>query len=88
MTADHELPILDGEVVDLDALLDPQPPQHLPAVRAVCACGKNGTPEAHGYNPQTGHRALTCREVLAIAASVDAASRPRRRWLRRLASRN
>jgi hypothetical protein len=60
MTADHELPILDGEVVDLDALLD----------------------------PQTGHRALTCAEVLEIAARVEAASRPRRRWLRRLTSRN
>jgi hypothetical protein len=32
MAAEQELPILDGEVVDLDALLDPQPPQHLPAV--------------------------------------------------------
>jgi hypothetical protein len=81
MTAEQELPILDAEViavVDLDELLE-KPLQHPPALRVVCACGKNGTPEAHGFNPITGHRALTCAEVLEIAARVNAGPTPRRR---------
>lgn len=74
MTAQREPEIIDAELVepiDLDALV-PQPVQRPPALRVVCACGKNGTPEAHGYNPITGHPALTCEEVLETRARVEA----------------
>jgi hypothetical protein len=41
-----------------------------------CACGKNGTPEAHGFrvNEQGAvvHRAMSCDEVEAIRGRVAA----------------
>lgn len=87
MTTEKRPEVVEGEVVDLDELLDAKPPQHLPAVRAVCACGKDGTPEAHGAIPHPFEdrmlRPFTCEEVLEIAASV-AATQPRRRRLLRL----
>jgi hypothetical protein len=87
MGAEDLLPeVVEGELVDLDAL-NPQPLQHPPALRVVCACGKDGTPEAHGYNPITGHRALTCDEVLEIDARVKADQARGRRSLSGLARR-
>lgn len=47
-----------------------QPLAHPPAVRHRCACGKDGTAYSHGHNPVTGHRALTCAEVLEIRSRV------------------
>lgn len=82
--ADEQVPeVVEGEVVDLDALLDPRPLQYPPAVREVCACGKDGRAFAHGLMPGR-ERAFTCAEVLEIAARVEAAQTPRRRRLRGL----
>lgn len=69
--------VVEGEVVDLDALLEAKPLQHPPAVRPRCACGKDGSPFAHGLMPGR-QRAFSCREVLEIAARVEAAQTPRR----------
>lgn len=87
MNAENQRPeVVEGEVVDLDALLDQTPPQHLPAVRARCACGKDGTPEAHGAIPHPSEdrmlRPLPCHEVEAIKARVAFGRLPRWRRLR------
>lgn len=88
-----DLPVLDAEIVepvDLDALAE-QPLQHPPAVIPVCACGKNGTPEAHGLRLDAEgnvvHRALSCDEVLEIQSRVQADQRADERmpaWLPRV----
>ena len=77
--------IVDGEVISLAEVMS-RPPQYPPAVRPMCACGKDGTPYSHGADAETGHRALTCAEVLEIRARVEAAQAPRRRVLRRFLS--
>lgn len=46
-------------------------PTYAELVEAACVCG-NTTPRGHGYNPRTGHRALTCAEVLEIRDRVNA----------------
>lgn len=72
MADERPVEVVEGDVVDAGAAtlaeVMPRPLQYPPAVRTVCACFKNGTPEAHGLNPRTGHRALTCEEVLAVWA--------------------
>jgi hypothetical protein len=76
------------ESVDLDALLDPNPLPHLPAIWQRCACGKNGSAEAHGGVFDAEGRMVrapfSCGEVLAIAARVhaDLGRRPRTRLAR------
>jgi hypothetical protein len=44
----------------------PRPLQYPPAVRPVCACGKDGSGYAHGAIG--GRRPFTCAEVLEIRA--------------------
>lgn len=72
--------VVEGEVIDLDELLEPKPPQHPPAVRPMCACGKDGLPFSHGAMGQ--RRPFTCAEVLEIRARVEAGDRPS--WWRRI----
>jgi hypothetical protein len=62
--------VLEAELVTLADVM-PSELQHPPAVRQTCACGKKDE-YAHGYNAETGHRALTCSEVLQLRARVNA----------------
>jgi hypothetical protein len=83
MSAEYEQPAVgEGELVDLDALLEEKPLQYPPAVREArhitmhrrtCACGKDGTPEAHGAIG--GRRPFSRGEILEIAARVEAGRR-------------
>ncbi len=88
MSAEYEQPaVVEGELVDVDALLQEKPLQYTPAVREArhitthrrtCACGK-GSPEAHGAIG--GRRPFSCGEILEIAARVEAGRRHAARWL-------
>jgi hypothetical protein len=75
--------VIEGEIVDLDALLEPKPLQDPPAVvqrPVLCECGKDGTAYSHGAISK--RRPFTCAEVLEIRARVEASDR--RSWWRRI----
>jgi hypothetical protein len=87
MSAEYEQPaMIEGELVDLNALLEEKPLQYPPAVRKArhitthrrtCASGK-GSPESHGA---IGDRQpFSYGEILEIAARVEAGRRPAARW--------
>lgn len=68
--------VVEGELVDLDALVAPQDLKYPPAVRPRCACGKDGSPKSHG--------GFTCNEIIAMRLdheNADRRSRLARPWL-------
>lgn len=87
--------VVEGEVVDLDEVLVCESVRELLVVLPRCACGKDGTAQAHGAVVDDEgwliREPLGCAEVLAIQARVraDRARDERRpvsrlaRWLRR-----
>ena len=62
--------VVDGELVDLAEVM-PRPLDNPPALRQVCACGKDGTAYAHGAVGE--RRPFTCAEVLDIRARIGGA---------------
>jgi len=79
MTAPDTEPIPEQPPVDLDMLDRPQPPVYVVNDKGECGCGKNGTPEAHGW---IGDRiGFTCAEIRTMRNLREAAER--RRYVRR-----